>query len=105
MVRTSVSKKTDAVVTADPLPKSAKIEKARALGKRIIVESVFVAMVKELVDGPEQEMKDVSVPQAPAAQVAAPPQWRAGWYADPTGQPCFRFWDGTAWTHHVVARA
>jgi hypothetical protein len=33
-------------------------------------------------------------PQPPAA----PP---AGWYPDPNGLPCQRWWDGTQWTVHT----
>ena len=25
-----------------------------------------------------------------------------GWYRDPGGQPCRRYWDGLGWTDHVV---
>ena len=26
----------------------------------------------------------------------------AGWYADPSGSPAVRWWDGTQWTDHVA---
>ena len=26
----------------------------------------------------------------------------AGWYPDPSAGPWWRYWDGTAWTHHVA---
>jgi len=26
----------------------------------------------------------------------------ANWYSDPTGRHQYRYWDGTAWTHHVA---
>jgi hypothetical protein len=29
---------------------------------------------------------------------AGPPP---GWYADPSGSPALRWWDGTAWTEHL----
>lgn len=28
----------------------------------------------------------------------------AGWYADPHHRADLRWWDGSAWTHHVAAR-
>jgi hypothetical protein len=43
-----------------------------------------------------------------------PPQWAqqpavarlpgAGWYADPSGAPCWRWWDGRSWTGHTSPR-
>ncbi|HMA46862.1 MAG TPA: phospholipid scramblase-related protein [Frankiaceae bacterium] len=33
------------------------------------------------------------------AHVAAPPP--AGWYADPSGQHAYRYWDGSRWTEQV----
>lgn len=103
VVRTSVSKKTDAVVTADPLSKSAKIEKARALGKRIIVESVFVAMVKPGVPRRCEEQCSAKASE-PLVTLPTEVERRPGWYADPGGEPAFRYWDGTRWTQHVAAR-
>lgn len=40
----------------------------------------------------------VAVPSAPAAPTAIP----AGWYADPSGQAPYRYWDGSAWTSHTA---
>ncbi len=40
-------------------------------------------------------------PQAPAAAAPAPPPPAGppeGWYPDPQGQPCERWWDGSTWT-------
>jgi hypothetical protein len=34
--------------------------------------------------------------RALAANVVVP----AGWYADPTGAPQWRYWDGDSWTEH-----
>lgn len=107
ITRTNVSKKTDVVVTADPLSKSAKLEKARALGKRILLESVYVAMVNEMHGGDRGEHMPndgVAPAAAPASLVASRPSSPAGWYADPWGQPCFRYWDGRGWTRHMTAR-
>lgn len=28
----------------------------------------------------------------------------AGWYPDPAGQPCLRWWDGSQWTTHTIAQ-
>jgi hypothetical protein len=43
-----------------------------------------------------QQVSPVPVPPQP---VAAPhPQVLAGWYRDPNGQPCYRWWDGNQWT-------
>lgn len=33
------------------------------------------------------------------------PQPPAGWYADPSGAPQRRYWDGNAWTDHLAAPA
>lgn len=30
-----------------------------------------------------------------------PPQVPAGWYPDPNGQPCSRWWDGYQWTPSI----
>lgn len=42
----------------------------------------------------------VEQPQAPMAQRVPPPSANvpAGWYPDPNGAPCTRWWDGQAWT-------
>jgi Protein of unknown function (DUF2510) len=29
------------------------------------------------------------------------PQTAAGWYHDPSGAPCLRYWDGQLWTGNV----
>jgi hypothetical protein len=34
----------------------------------------------------------------PVAPAPVPPRIPPGWYADPNGQPCNRWWDGYAWT-------
>jgi hypothetical protein len=39
--------------------------------------------------------------QAPAAP-PPPPQVPAGWYRDPNGQPCNRWWDGYQWTPNTA---
>ncbi|MHA3702369.1 DUF2510 domain-containing protein [Jatrophihabitans sp. YIM 134969] len=42
----------------------------------------------------------------PATSTPPPPpaaSQPAGWYADPNGQPLWRWWDGSAWTDHVNA--
>jgi hypothetical protein len=83
-------------VTADPLSKSAKIEKARGLGKRILLESVLVAMTGEIATG-----EDSNRPPRPNENLTSR-GWPAGWYADPWGQPCFRFWDGASWTERLA---
>jgi len=59
----------------------------------------------------ENGIAPVAVPVASTAAVAhdgAPALYRAepalpppGWYADPTGRPAFRWWDGRQWTEHV----
>ena len=46
---------------------------------------------------------------APAQQYAAPPapvppRIPPGWYADPIGQPCNRWWDGYTWTAATAPR-
>jgi hypothetical protein len=46
---------------------------------------------------------------APAQQYAAPPapvppRIPPGWYADPNGQPCNRWWDGYTWTAATAPR-
>nr|WP_085948930.1 DUF2510 domain-containing protein [Parafrankia sp. EUN1f] len=45
--------------------------------------------------------------QAPAPYQSAPPppppsNVPAGWYRDPNGQPCSRWWDGHHWTEHTA---
>ena len=104
-VRTQVSKKTDLVVTAGPLSQSGKLEKARSLGIRILIETVFLGMMHPVrKEGP-------AIPASPPGAVAVAAQmapgataasWAAGWYADPSGAPAFRYWDGRAWTAHVT---
>ena len=37
------------------------------------------------------------------APITHPGMTPAGWYPDPSGQWPFRWWDGTAWTHHTSA--
>lgn len=37
----------------------------------------------------------------PGGSDGSPP---AGWYRDPAGAGRLRYWDGTAWTHHVADR-
>ena len=34
-----------------------------------------------------------------------PPQVPAGWYRDPNGQPCNRWWDGHQWTNNTAPLA
>jgi DNA polymerase-3 subunit epsilon len=98
VTRTTVSKKTDVVVSGDPLSKSAKLEKARTLGKRILLESLFVAMTTEKVEPGGAARSPPTGETAPEPLDRSAP---AGWYADPAGQPCFRYWDGVQWTGHV----
>ena len=40
----------------------------------------------------------------PATPTTPPPpvQVPAGWYRDPSGQPCSRWWDGYRWTDHTA---
>ena len=43
----------------------------------------------------------------PASYAPVPPppsQIPPGWYADPYGQPCNRWWDGQAWTDTTAPR-
>ncbi len=40
-------------------------------------------------------------PYAEAAGGRPPPLPPAGWYADPSGQPGERWWDGRGWSEHV----
>lgn len=99
-VRTQVSKKTDLVVTADPLSQSAKLEKARSLGVRILIETVFLGMMH-----PTAKAARSGTAPPMSAQLAtgtATTSWAPGWYADPSGAPAFRYWDGRAWTAHVT---
>ncbi len=43
----------------------------------------------------------VSVPPPPVPLTPPLPQVPAGWYRDPHGQPCNRWWDGFQWTHNT----
>lgn len=45
-------------------------------------------------------------PPAPPRPVAPPPppQVPAGWYPDPDGMPCSRWWDGARWTSSTAPR-
>jgi hypothetical protein len=47
----------------------------------------------------------VSVPPPPAPLTPPLPQVPAGWYRDPHGQPCNRWWDGFQWTHNTLPLA
>lgn len=38
---------------------------------------------------------------APTPPPPPPPSVPAGWYSDPHGQPCKRWWDGASWTSHT----
>ena len=40
-------------------------------------------------------------PYAASAGGRPPPLPPAGWYADPSGQPGERWWDGRGWSEHV----
>lgn len=40
--------------------------------------------------------------QIPPNEAPAPISPPPGWYADPSGQPVQRWWDGTRWTEHVL---
>ena len=42
-----------------------------------------------------------SVPPHPVPLPSQLPQVPAGWYRDPHGQPCNRWWDGYQWTHNT----
>ena len=44
--------------------------------------------------GPQQWQPQPAVPQLPGA----------GWYADPSGRPNWRWWDGRSWTGHTSPR-
>ena len=107
LTRTNVSKKTDLVVTADPQSKSAKLEKARALGTRILLEPLFVSIVNEMTGvgaklGAQPPVNQQSSPASTAAPPPAPTSWPPGWYADPSGHPWFRYWNGAQWTQHLT---
>lgn len=104
VVRSNVSKKTTLVVTAQPTSKSAKLEKARALGIRIVVESLFIAMLRRgHHDDVGAEPAPGNTPSPPAPVTAS--SWPPGWYADPSGLPAFRYWDGRSWTAHLAHRS
>lgn len=45
--------------------------------------------------------RDSGVPSATTSTSDPSP----GWYADPSGEPCWRWWDGTAWTGWVSPSA
>lgn len=102
--RTNVSRKTTLVVTARPTSKSAKLEKARALGIRIVVESLFIATLRSAPGG---SRCDDPTPESSASHpvTGATTTWSAGWYADPAGLPAFRYWDGQRWTAHLAHRS
>lgn len=47
----------------------------------------------------------VRQPSPASAPLPPPPAVPAGWYRDPAGQPCSRWWDGTQWTQHTAPMA
>ncbi len=46
-------------------------------------------------------VSQVSIPLPPVPRPPPLPQVPAGWYRDPHGQPCNRWWDGFQWTHNT----
>jgi hypothetical protein len=46
-----------------------------------------------------------ATPVAVQQPFPAPPPMPAGWYRDPDGRPCNRWWDGIQWTHHTAPMA
>ena len=44
-------------------------------------------------------------PVPPPVAPPPPPQVPAGWYRDPNGHPCNRWWDGYSWTSNTAPLA
>lgn len=44
------------------------------------------------------------VRHVPPSAVLAPPQVPPGWYPDPSGRHCSRWWDGARWTDATAPR-
>lgn len=97
-----------------PFNRISSVDTKRHIGRHEV--SIYVAgrtltmRVYDDVDRMVQLLNDGIAGRLGAPAAAAPPSQGppAGWYADPSGQPAQRWWDGAQWTEHTqpaVSRA